>query len=296
MIVGTAPRLRRDARLNGISVQVLASIRQEIKPDNWRFSFCSPFWRLYYHHSDGASIKFQGAKIPIPNGRAFLIPAHLEFFAETEVPLRQDYLHFEVFGFSPAIHCQLYPKPICISENSAISSLADQWSRSIRNSCGDPSTERMEEEREVNAGDIVEYFLAASLANFSLASISSEFDEGQRSVCAVHSGASNRIWPAVEKIESDLSVNHDLQILSESCHLSQAQFIRVFTAAMGMTPTKYKINRRLQVACQMLAKSESSIEKIASDLGFTDRSHFVRSFETQYTMSPTTYRKQFSYP
>src|SRR5690606_29496281 len=68
--------------------------------------------------------------------------------------------------------------------------------------------------------------------------------------------------------------------------------IQLLFAEMGMTPSAYIQQRRLDRAASRLDKEggEATITGIAFDVGFNDLSSFCRAFRRRFGMSPSDYR------
>ena len=61
---------------------------------------------------------------------------------------------------------------------------------------------------------------------------------------------------------------------------------------VGVTPSQYLITRRLDQAKALLSAGSTNIARIASQLGFTDQSHFTRAFKGAYGITPGQFLKQ----
>jgi AraC family transcriptional regulator len=59
---------------------------------------------------------------------------------------------------------------------------------------------------------------------------------------------------------------------------------------MGVTPKRYILQRKLARACLRLAYTGASVETIADELGFNDRSHFTKAFTRHMNIAPAAYR------
>lgn len=66
-------------------------------------------------------------------------------------------------------------------------------------------------------------------------------------------------------------------------------FIRAFAREIGMTPNAYEINRRLNLGRNLLRKGEN-ISEIAHETGFSDQSHFGRTFLKHFGATPGQFR------
>ncbi len=93
-----------------------------------------------------------------------------------------------------------------------------------------------------------------------------------------------------EVVEAHLYHNLGLEDLAGLCNLSLSSFKRAFTKAYGCPPAGYIRQKRLEKAAQLLKVSELRISDIAFDCGFSDLSHFSKSFHKAYGVSPRQYR------
>jgi len=73
--------------------------------------------------------------------------------------------------------------------------------------------------------------------------------------------------------------------------LSPFHFLRLFSAALGVTPHQYLVRARLRRAARLLADDERPITDVAYDVGFGDLSNFVRTFHRAAGVSPRRFRR-----
>lgn len=85
----------------------------------------------------------------------------------------------------------------------------------------------------------------------------------------------------------------DAQRLAQRVHLSERQFRRRFTLAVGETPTRFVERLRVECACRHLAGSQASVEQIARLAGFASPDVLRRTFERCLGVSPTVWRARF---
>jgi len=83
-----------------------------------------------------------------------------------------------------------------------------------------------------------------------------------------------------------------VQKLADISHLSRCYFSTIFKEGTGYSPYEYILNYRIQAAKYLLQNTYDSIEKIASECGFSDTSSFIRAFKRQEGISPLRYRKK----
>lgn len=67
---------------------------------------------------------------------------------------------------------------------------------------------------------------------------------------------------------------------------SLATFKRDFTKLSNLTPQKWLINKRLEVAYNMLKNEKKKVSDVYVEVGFKNLSHFYTAFKKQYGFSP----------
>jgi transcriptional regulator GlxA family with amidase domain len=60
---------------------------------------------------------------------------------------------------------------------------------------------------------------------------------------------------------------------------------------MGMAPSDYVINLRINVACDLLKSSDMSIKEIAASVGYDNAHFFSKLFKKKTGVSPKAYRE-----
>ena len=93
-------------------------------------------------------------------------------------------------------------------------------------------------------------------------------------------------------IEANLGEDFDLEHLAARIGLSKFHFHRLFSKATGMSPAKYQINARMNEARRRLRETKQSIIAVATDLGYSNPSHFAQVFRRETRMTPSEYRRQ----
>jgi AraC family transcriptional regulator len=83
----------------------------------------------------------------------------------------------------------------------------------------------------------------------------------------------------------------DLESVAAKVGISPFHFLRLFAAALGVTPHQYLVRSRLRHAAALLAENGRSITDVAYDVGFGDLSNFVRTFHRAAGVSPLGFRR-----
>ncbi len=101
-----------------------------------------------------------------------------------------------------------------------------------------------------------------------------------------------RILPAIQMILRNYATPIQIDYLANLCHLSSAQFRRIFLSTMGVTPQSYLIAVRLHHADQLLKTTTLKIVDIAFQVGFVTLSSFNRAFLKSYNRIPKNSRNR----
>lgn len=90
-------------------------------------------------------------------------------------------------------------------------------------------------------------------------------------------------WRTLADVAGELAVSPH--------HLS-----RVFSAATGVSLTRYRNRVRVRLVLERLAAGETSLAGLAADLGFADHAHLVRTVRTQTGSTPSEPRRVLGDP
>jgi AraC-like DNA-binding protein len=93
---------------------------------------------------------------------------------------------------------------------------------------------------------------------------------------------------ALARLDGDAASPIGLSELAELAGLSRFQLLRVFVREVGATPHAYLVQRRVHLACRLLAGGRPIVEA-AMDVGFADQSHLTRAFVRQFGVTPGRY-------
>jgi len=91
---------------------------------------------------------------------------------------------------------------------------------------------------------------------------------------------------AAMRIEAEFAIEISLVEMAREAGLSTFHFLRVFSAALGVTPHQYLVRTRLRRAAELLANGETPVTDVALQSGFADLSNFVRTFRRAAGMPP----------
>ena len=66
---------------------------------------------------------------------------------------------------------------------------------------------------------------------------------------------------------------------------------RLFKKQTGLSMTEFLLNERMRVAEELLAKTDMPVTRIAMNVGYSNTSHFAKTFKKQYGANPNEYRQ-----
>lgn len=84
----------------------------------------------------------------------------------------------------------------------------------------------------------------------------------------------------------------NLARLAAQAGLSKFHFQRLFKSALGVTPSRYHINLRMNLARRLLRETKKSVMDVALEVGYANPSHFAQLFRRETGLSPSEYRRQ----
>jgi transcriptional regulator GlxA family with amidase domain len=99
-----------------------------------------------------------------------------------------------------------------------------------------------------------------------------------------------RIAAVIERMERELQQPLGVADLAAGVNLSASRLIHLFRAETGLPPARYLRELRLRRARADLEQTFLSVKQIMFAAGFTDPSHFSRTFKRHYGVSPAAVR------
>ena len=80
--------------------------------------------------------------------------------------------------------------------------------------------------------------------------------------------------------------------LAAQAGLSRFHFQRLFKGAVGVSPSRYHINLRMNEARRLLRETKMSVIDVALEVGYANPGHFSQLFRRETGLSPSEYRRQ----
>jgi AraC family transcriptional regulator len=93
-------------------------------------------------------------------------------------------------------------------------------------------------------------------------------------------------------IAAHVAEEFDLAQLAAQAGLSKFHFQRLFKGAMGVSPSRYQINLRMNEARRLLRETKMSVVEVSLEIGYANPGHFSQLFRRETGLSPSEYRRQ----
>ena len=99
------------------------------------------------------------------------------------------------------------------------------------------------------------------------------------------------IRKSVAYLNTHYADNISVEQLARLSHYSVAQFRKLFQKLMRMSPSAYVIQVRINAAKTLLKTTDRLIADIATETGFCDHSHFIKTFRAATGQTPNEFRR-----
>ncbi len=106
-----------------------------------------------------------------------------------------------------------------------------------------------------------------------------------------YSKSDTRITAAKEYIDLHFKEKDCLSSLEEVCGISRRRLNELFKNQFDITPNRYIIMRKVELAKQLLQANELSVLEISEMCGFADIYYFSKVFKNETGLTPREYRK-----
>ena len=109
---------------------------------------------------------------------------------------------------------------------------------------------------------------------------------------AIESAPVEEKWLAHARrlLDGNLSMPLDMREVAREVGLSYESFRKRFAKAVGVSPARYRMERRIAAAQILLTQSNLTLRAVATNLGFSDEFHFSRRFKEITGTTPRSYR------
>jgi AraC-like DNA-binding protein len=261
----------------------------------WEFdNLASPFWRLYYNTIETASVIFKGVTTALDRRQIIVIPPNTPFSTKLK----------EVTGLkvSETIARKKIMSQLEVEElksGTASDHLFIHFNLGIPFDLLEPNiyTFSVGEKEALLLNQIKQFcidggnsfdFSTSAAINSLILGLLNDIPHKKWEILKLD----KRVTNAINYIESHLDEQITNGQLSGKSNMAENSFARLFRENVGITIQQYIKKKRIDKALILLHHSQSNIEDIASQCGFTDRFHFSKVFKETMGISPVSYKKQ----
>ena len=103
-----------------------------------------------------------------------------------------------------------------------------------------------------------------------------------------------KIAPAIARvvahIDANLTTTLQVERLATIAEMSRGHFVRQFSATLGMAPSEFVLERRMERIERLLLATDMSVVSIARATGFADANYLGKAFRRKRGVAPLEYR------
>nr|AUN36313.1 transcriptional regulator, AraC family [uncultured bacterium] len=101
------------------------------------------------------------------------------------------------------------------------------------------------------------------------------------------------LWPLLEKVQNNPSIQWNVRRMAGEMGLSPDYFTRCFRQVVHQSPQQYILETVMRAAAANLVKApEIPIKEVAARAGYANTQAFTHAFTRVFNVSPAAYRKQ----
>lgn len=216
------------------------------------------YWLLHYVRAGKGIFRREGTEYTVKAGEVFVIPPYMETYYEADAKQPWEYIWV---GFTASMPLPpAFSKPILRHEQQGSIFESMLRCQKMQNGCS-----------AYLSGKIWE------LVALMLDAGSREVDPVERAVHYMHAEYMN-----------DIRIGE----LAERLHMDRCYFSTVFTKRIGMPPSQYLIELRMQKAAELMEQYGQKPAVAACSVGYPDIYAFSKIFKKRFGCSPRRYMEQ----
>ncbi len=104
--------------------------------------------------------------------------------------------------------------------------------------------------------------------------------------------ADARLGPIMNRIHTDPGSIDSVDELAEQALMSRSAFAERFKSVVGLTPGRYLSHWRMQLAIDLLQRTDQSMAQVAEQCGYVSEVAFRKAFRKEVGTSPGKFRRQ----
>lgn len=217
------------------------------------------FWLLHYVISGTGTFTREGVTHTVKSGEIFVIPPFVQTYYEAD---KENPWHYQWIGFESD-----QPLPEALVKNHIIK---------FKNA--GKIFEDMERCRNMSTGQTA--FLSSKIWELMAVILEAERDE---------TADNDFVQKAIQCMHSEYMYDISVAGLAKRFNVDRCYFSSLFSENVGISPSQYLINLRLEKAADLLAGHKESVSVVALSVGYSDIYNFSKAFKKKYGVSPKKY-------
>lgn len=215
-------------------------------------------WILHYVVSGFGKFTREGKTYDIGPGQIFVIPPYLETYYEAD---EKHPWHYIWIGFTMSAPSDVFSRPVitCPEAGEVFAEMQ---------TCG-----KMENGRSA--------FLSSCL--WKLTGLLLDLNKSKP----------DYVETAIHLMQAEYANGITIQNISDRLGLNRSYFYTLFTERMGISPSEYLINIRLNKAAELMTVYGERPSTAALSVGYDDLYHFSKIFKKHFGVSPREYLTNF---
>ncbi len=249
-----------------LSIKISAS-GDAICGTEWQATELSPpYSRMYYMLDGSCEINCDGGELTLEKGKLYLIPAGYPFSYSCKGSMRQLYFHVDLISRGGYDHLRSIDRVLEMAvAQGELNRLTELY----------------------HSSETIDALLLRTMLTGHLIAILK-----QNEVRFSRASYSDPVRRALKVIGDYPMITLSVGEIAERCYTSADNLAHRFKKEVGISVGKYIDELVMFRAEEMLLKTDQSISKISTTLGFCDQFYFSRRFKQRHGLSPQSYRNQ----
>jgi transcriptional regulator GlxA family with amidase domain len=102
----------------------------------------------------------------------------------------------------------------------------------------------------------------------------------------------DKVWASARWLQENCERAISVGDAAQAFAMSERNYLRCFKLELGVTPSDYLLQVRLELTCQLLVNTDLPVDKVARRCGMRDGDRLSKIFRSRLGVSPTEYRNR----
>ncbi len=225
--------------------------------------------RLYYVTDGNADIILKEKTIHLQQGRLYLIPSHSVVDGNCRQFLSHHFVHFQFDDYAYNLFYSLSPKTEVEADE-----FDEHYFKLLEKYMLEKAQKPLSAQTELEINGIMQILISKFLPD-------SVFNDDMLLFVDIISYIDEHIGKPITVAE-----------LADRAALNKVYFSNIFTKHIGISPSQFVINRKLEKAMDLIRHSDGNMKEIAFKTGFESAMYFSRIFKKKIGMTPSEFKEK----